>query len=428
MSELPLYEQHRAQIEALRKLPLNFDLERRDEFTTAAGWHIDDVQTELPAEPPGPPSPAGAWEAGRRVLREYRFADPAIITGIFYPDQPLEGRLMLLRGRFLWMTFYFGTRVGAIIDQRSEGPDGARQIWGFSYQTLQGHLERGQMEFTIIKWLESGRVAFRISAFSSAAEIPNPFIRLGFRLFGRRLQQRFIRRAMERMRRLVAEDLATGGARSDPHDRPAIQPASADATAAAAVDQLSDEDAAQPLKEHPMETPQVMKDAPIGREDVARWLTFSGFWGAIFYLLACASLLATSKRQPVRINTQTVGVGMLLHVLTFVVGGATASAIGSLARGQSSTEQAQESIKGGQLERTVLLQALGGALGSVVPFGLAVGSLRVAERLTGQPALKDAQSSVQWPQAVGAMTLASGVTALAVSRIAAWVARDAKDA
>lgn len=240
MSSPPLHERYRARIDALRELPLNFDLERRDEYTTEHGWHIDDVQTELPPEPPGPPEPHGSWEAARRVLREYRFADPAIITGIFYPDQPLEGRVMLLRGRFLWMTFYFGTRVGAVLDERVEGPDGARQVWGFNYQTLAGHLERGQMEFSAIKWLETGQVAFRIHAFSSAAEIPNPLIRLGFRLFGRRLQLRFIHNAMGRMRRLVAEELASG-ARRGPADRPEVRPASADEAAAGKVAALREE-------------------------------------------------------------------------------------------------------------------------------------------------------------------------------------------
>lgn len=442
MSSTPLHERYRAQIEALRELPLNFDIERRDDYTAANGWHIDDVQTELPPERPGPPEPSGSWEAARRVLREYRFADPSIITGIFYPDQPLEGRVMLLRGRFLWMTFYFGTRVGAVVDERIEGPDGPRQVWGFSYQTLEGHLERGQMEFTAVKWLESGRVAFRISAFSSAAEIRNPFIRLGFRLFGRRLQRRFIHNAMERMVRLVAEDLATGGARLDPADRPEVRPAGADDKAAEKIEELQEEQrgvgagrratAAPPRqdeyssrKERGVRAPEMIKDAPIGGEDVARWVTFSGFWGAVFYLLACASMIASSRRQPVRLSGKTVGIGLLLHVATFVAGGSLSSAAGSLIRGKSSREQAQEAIATGRLERTVPLQALGGAAGSVVPFGLAVASLRAAERITGRPALGDLDE-VRWPQAVGTMVAASGLTALAVSRIAAWVARDAK--
>lgn len=240
-AERPLYELYKAQLEGLRSLPLNFDLERRSEYTSANGWHVDDVQTELPPEPAGPPVPGGSWEAAQRVLREYRFADPGIITGIFYPDQPLEGRVMLLRGRFLWMTFFFGTKVGAVIDERSEGPDGARQVWGFNYQTLEGHLERGQMEFTVIKWLATGQVAFRINAFSSAAAIRNPLIRFGFKLFGRHVQLRFINNAMRRMQRLVTEELATGVVQRDPDDRPEVAPASADARAQDKVEVLREE-------------------------------------------------------------------------------------------------------------------------------------------------------------------------------------------
>lgn len=208
MSEQKLWEQYKEQLEALRGRKLNFDLERRAEFTTANGWHIDDHRTELPPEPPGPPLPDGSWAAAKRMLIAYRFPDPQIITGIFVPDQPLQERVMLLRGRAFWMTFFFGVRVGGIIDERREGEGGPQQVWGFNYQTLEGHLERGQMDFTVIKFLTTGQVAFRINAFSSAAEIRNPIIRLGFRLFGRRVQLRFVKRSLKRMRRLVEEELA----------------------------------------------------------------------------------------------------------------------------------------------------------------------------------------------------------------------------
>lgn len=239
MPERPLYELYRARIDALSSLPLNFDLERRDEFTAANGWHVDDFQTELPPEPPGPPVPAGSWETARRILREYRFADPGIITGIFVPDTPLEQRVMLLRGRAFGLTFWFGTKVGGVIDERRQGEGGEQQVWGFNYQTLKGHLERGQMEFTVIKLLASGKVAFRINAFSQAGDIGNPIVRFGFRLFGRRVQLRFIKRSLERMRRLVADEL--GHERHDKETRkpgPPVLAAETDQKAAEKVEQL----------------------------------------------------------------------------------------------------------------------------------------------------------------------------------------------
>lgn len=174
-----------------------------------------------------------------------------------------------------------------------------------------------------------------------------------------------------------------------------------------------------------MQVPAVIKDAPIKGEDVARWLTFTSFWGAISYLLACVSLVVSSKRQPVKLNVPTTGLGMLFHVLSFVVGGSLSVAVGSIIRGKRSTEVSEEQISSGQLERSVLPQALGGALGSVVPFGLAVGSMLLAERVTGSPSLANPEN-IRWPLAGGAMVAASGATALAVSQITAWVAKDAK--
>lgn len=238
-SERPLWEQYRDKIEALAKLELNFDLERRDEYTAANGWHVDDYSTELPPEPPGPPLPDGSFAAAKKMLREYRFPDPKIITGIFLPDVPLARRVMLLRARYLWMTFYFGVKVGAVIDERRDGDRGPEQVWGFTYQTLEGHLERGQMEFLVLKYLETGRVAFQIHAFSQPAAIANPILRLGFRLLGRRLQVRFARNALTRMRELVEQELSAGA--PAPAAGPPVRSAGADAAAAEKLDEVKRE-------------------------------------------------------------------------------------------------------------------------------------------------------------------------------------------
>jgi hypothetical protein len=217
--ERPLWERYSRQLDQLVELPINFELERRDEFTEANGWRIDDYHAELPAEPPGPPLPQGPWEAACRIMREYRFPDPAIITGIFYPDRPLGERVMLLRARWLVFTFYFGVRVGGVTDEELPRPDGGRErVFSFNYQTLQGHFERGQIDFTAAKDLGSGAVSFRIHAFSQTGQIRNPILRLGFRLFGRRLQVRFARRSLARMQQLVQAELA--GLRIEDSPRP----------------------------------------------------------------------------------------------------------------------------------------------------------------------------------------------------------------
>jgi uncharacterized protein (UPF0548 family) len=88
--------------------------------------------------------------------------------------------------------------------------------WGWNYRTLQGHLEMGHMDYEVRKLLDSGEVEFRIHAVSRPAHIPNPVIRLGFRLFGRRVQRRFARHACQRMARLTAARARVGEALRDP--------------------------------------------------------------------------------------------------------------------------------------------------------------------------------------------------------------------
>lgn len=221
---------HRA-LDELHDKKLNFDLDRRASFTPENGWHVDHYCTVLPAEKPGEPAPGGSWETARRLMRDYEFADPSIVRAIYYPEQPLERRDMLLEGHFYGLRFYFGVRVGGVIDETRNVDGRPVRVWGWNYRTLQGHLEMGQMDYEVWKWLDSGVVEFRIHAFSKAAHIPNPIVRLGFALFGRRMQVRFARHACARMARLTAAELARGAGQptADPvprvADRLTVQPA-----------------------------------------------------------------------------------------------------------------------------------------------------------------------------------------------------------
>lgn len=230
MSRPPLWQRYQRQLDALAEAEVNFDLQRNVEHSEANGWHIDRYEAELPPEPPGPPLSGGSWAVGKQVMLDYRFPDPSIITGIYYPDRPLSERVMLLRARFLTFTFYFGVRIGAVTDERRETELGPAQLWGFNYQTLQGHFEKGQMTFEIWKYLDSGQVFFRIHAFSQPDEIGNPLYRLGFKLFGRKLQRRFAKQSLKRMQRFVAEGLAeqaSGVPTPERDEGPAVLPASA---------------------------------------------------------------------------------------------------------------------------------------------------------------------------------------------------------
>jgi uncharacterized protein (UPF0548 family) len=203
-------------LEALAGKGLNFDPDQAEHVTTADGWKIDDYLQPLPPEPPGAPTPGGSFKVAQQLMRDYAFADPAIVRAVYAEDSPFETRDMLLEGRFYGLRFHFGVRVGGLVDEELAVDGRPVRRWGWNYRTLQGHLEMGQMDYEVRKWLDSGQVEFRIHAFSRPAHIPNPVIRLGFRVFGRRVQRRFARHACARMARMTAAVVTAAAASGDP--------------------------------------------------------------------------------------------------------------------------------------------------------------------------------------------------------------------
>lgn len=193
---------------------LNFDPAELAIAGPHTGWHIDDYRRPLPPEPPGDPAADGSFAIAQQLMRDYAFADPKIVRAVYDPAHGLANRNMLLQARFGPLRFFFGCRVGAITDETRIVDGRLVRIWGWSYGTLEGHLERGQMDWLLWKWLDDGAVEFRVHVVSRRARVGNPIVRLGFRLVGRREQQRFARRACERMGELVERELARGRARS----------------------------------------------------------------------------------------------------------------------------------------------------------------------------------------------------------------------
>jgi uncharacterized protein (UPF0548 family) len=197
------------ELAALRARGINFDLSRRAEYTQDNGWYVDDVRRALPPEPPGDPLPGGSWDTARQIARDYDFADPSIVQGIFDRGEPLEGRTMLLVLHFYVVRIQVGVRVGDVYDEDRELDGHPGRVFGWNYRTLEGHVEKGQMDWQVWKFPDSGAVRFRISSFSRPARGGNPLVRIGFRLIGRRQQLRFLRLAAERMARLTEEKVRT---------------------------------------------------------------------------------------------------------------------------------------------------------------------------------------------------------------------------
>jgi len=199
-------------VEDLRSRGYNFDPRRLRELAAEEGWHHDDRRQALPPEPPGEPVPGGSFERARALMRDYAFAEGSAVRAIFEQDAPLEGRDMLLVARFVGFDFRLGVRVGEVVDEGREEDGRPVRVWGWSYRTLRGHLERGQMSYEVWKWLDTGAVEFRIAAVSHRARTGNPLVRLGFRLLGRREQLKFYRHTcMVMARRTAAAAAAAAG-------------------------------------------------------------------------------------------------------------------------------------------------------------------------------------------------------------------------
>lgn len=191
---------------------VNFDPDRVPEYVAEDGWRVDDMFEPLPLEPAGPPRAGGTWEVAKEVMRSYQLADPGVVGASYDRSAPLEGRNMLLRIRFGPLRFRVGVRVGEVYESRLEVEGREVLVFGWSYRTLRGHFEQGQMHYELWKWLDTGEIEFHLQAVSRPADNGPWLLRTGFRLFGRRHQLHFYRQVCRRARRLTESELETARA------------------------------------------------------------------------------------------------------------------------------------------------------------------------------------------------------------------------
>ncbi len=188
--------------------PVLDDLRHRavnyDERDVTDAWHHDHLTIELGREAPGEPVPDGPARRAHALVDGYEFTNPHLLRAVFRAGPELVGRDMLLEGRFLRLRFLIGVRVTESHDELREGPHGPERAVGWSYQTLEGHLEQGKLTYEVVKEIATGRVTFSIIAYSRRAPIANPVLRLGFVAFGRANQLRFYRYVTKRLHALVA--------------------------------------------------------------------------------------------------------------------------------------------------------------------------------------------------------------------------------
>jgi hypothetical protein len=160
-------------------------------------------------------------------------------------------------------------------------------------------------------------------------------------------------------------------------------------------------------------------------EDLSRALVFSSFWGAIFYVLAFVSQLLTFRRSPAEVRGRTVLAGAGIFIGGFVGLGTLLVAVVSARTGKTPAQQARAQLGMAGEESGPLRTALGAGLGSLLPLMLTLGSMRLAARLTGVPALAPPEG-VSISRAAVTNAFLTALVAAAVSQITGWVARDAR--
>jgi uncharacterized membrane protein/uncharacterized protein (UPF0548 family) len=186
-------------VAALAQLRPSVDADHPEKLTEDRGWRAELFESVLGREDPGAPVRDGLFARARAGLQDYRFSDPTIVAAHYRADAPLEGRSMLLEIKVLGLRYLSGVRVTDVIEREGDG----ETRWGFRYDTLEGHIERGCEWFELIKDHRSGRVRLQIRSRWRAGDLPNAWSRLGFAALSGFYRRLWLRRAHQRLSRLA---------------------------------------------------------------------------------------------------------------------------------------------------------------------------------------------------------------------------------
>lgn len=175
----------KARLDRARTARVNFD-ESEEEMTGERGWHHYHSEAVIAREAEGDDYFARA----RVALANYQFSDPDIVRAHFDPLDPLPRRRMLLEIQVLGLHYL----CPAVVTRVREAPG----VFGFRYDTLDGHIERG-VEWFLLTKNERGEIRFRVEARWKKGQFPNWWSRLGFIILSGYYQRKWHRRAHRRL-------------------------------------------------------------------------------------------------------------------------------------------------------------------------------------------------------------------------------------
>ncbi len=171
--------------ERLATAGLNFDATEA-EMTGARGWQHYHSEAVIAVEPEGDTR----FERARVALANYQFSDPATVTAHFDPTGALLMRRILLEIKVLGLRYLCPALVTHVRDEST--------VYGFRYDTLEGHIERG-VEWFLLSKNEEGEIRFRIEARWKHGELPNWWSRVGFLVLAGRYQRQWHLEAHRRL-------------------------------------------------------------------------------------------------------------------------------------------------------------------------------------------------------------------------------------
>jgi uncharacterized protein (UPF0548 family) len=157
-----------------------------EEMTGDRGWHHYHSEAIIAVDTTGDDH----FTRAKVALANYQFSDPAIVSAHFDPAEPLLGRCMLLEIQVFGLHYL----CPAIVNRVREEPG----VFGFRYDTLEGHIERG-VEWFLLTKNELGQIRFRVEARWKKGQFPNWWSRLGFIVLSGYYQRKWHRRAHHRL-------------------------------------------------------------------------------------------------------------------------------------------------------------------------------------------------------------------------------------
>jgi uncharacterized protein (UPF0548 family) len=174
-------------IDALNGLERNFE-GREEDMSADNGWQHYYSEAVIAREKAGEHE---FFERASVALANYQFSDPGIVIAHFDPTTPLLGRRILLEIQVLGLHYLCPALVTLV---RSED----HTVFGFRYDTLVGHIERG-VEWFLITKSPTGEIRFRIEARWQRGELPNWWSEIGFTMLAGRYQRKWHRQAHRRL-------------------------------------------------------------------------------------------------------------------------------------------------------------------------------------------------------------------------------------